>query len=141
MKLAHSLFTAAFIIVAAGCSATTSDSGDAASGGDTGSGGADTGSGGDTAKADTGTASETSGETGTDCPTCALAHCKPESDKCGADTTCQAGIACLQACQTSDAGASDKSACENTCITNAKNDNLNAYVACLASNCKDPCGL
>lgn len=150
MKLTHSLFTAAFLIVAAGCTATTSDSGDAATTGDTGSGGGDTGTGGgdtgtggsDTAKADTGTVSETSSETGGGtCKECAAAHCSTEGAACKADAACQAGVACLVSCQTSDAGASDKSACENTCVSNAKNDNLNAYVGCLLSNCKDPCGL
>jgi hypothetical protein len=137
MKLV-SILSLACVLAAAGCSSTSDTGTDGGTGGDTGTGGGDTGTGG----GDTGTVQDTgtSGETGGSCTDCTAAHCSAENAACAADSKCLAGIACLQGCQTGDAGG-DVKTCENTCITNADNSNLNAFVACAQTNCSSQCGL
>ena len=137
MKLV-SILSLACVLAAAGCSSTSDTGTDGGTTGDTGSGGGDTGSGG----TDTGTGGDTTpGDTGGGtCSDCTKAHCQTENDACATDTACQAGVACIAACQV-DAGGSTTSECENTCITNASNDHLNAFITCLQTNCKSQCGL
>lgn len=132
MKLVQMLSVAFFgALVAAGCSSTTSDAGDAGAVIDTG-------------KGDTTPAPDTAGETATvGCGTCAASKCNDKVTACAADTQCQKDIDCINGC-------SGGKACDNTCISNEcgaggatscpPTDTLfNDLIVCLQANCSDPC--